>query len=101
MAGLLGDYDQNADDGGVLPSYTGRSSGGFADRMMNPLVLMGLGLASGKTPQEGFGGMLKGGLVANQYQQQQQGQQALFNALVKQGMTPQAARAMALNPQAA
>lgn len=96
MAGLLSDYDENADDG-ILP---GRGNG-FSQRMMNPLVLMGLGLASGKTPQEGFGGAMKGLMAANEYGQQQQSQQALFSALIKQGMTPQAARAMALNPQAA
>src|SRR5260370_32213416 len=100
MAGFLGDYDENADNGGIMPSFTGRTSGGLTDRLMNPLVLMGLGLASGRTPQEGFGGALKGIGAAHEYQQQQQTQQALFSALVKQGMTPQAARAMALNPQA-
>jgi hypothetical protein len=94
--GILDDYE-NADNGLVptqaAPPYAPPGRGGFADRMTNPLVLFGLGLASGKTPQEGFAGGMKGLLAGNQLSSQREGQAAAYQAAIKAGISPQQAMA--------
>src|SRR5216684_7324400 len=102
MSGVLGDYDQNADDGGILPYNNPRSTQGFGsslgDRMMNPMVMFGLGLASGKTPQEGIGNAARFGLQGAQYQQQQAARNDTEEALVKLGLPREMARVAKNNP---
>src|SRR5258708_31668115 len=75
MASFLGNYDENADDGSGPPTNVNpysramgaeqaRGASSWLDnRLNNPLVQFGLGLASGKTPQEGFGNALQAQLA--------------------------------------
>jgi hypothetical protein len=75
--------------------------GGFVDRMTNPMVLAGLGLASGNSVTGGIGNMANMLLQSRQMQQQQQGQEAAYQAAMKMGLSEPEARAFALNPPAA
>src|SRR5689334_3635089 len=95
--GVLGDYDENADNGsGILPTM--RRGGSFSDRLMSPMVMFGLGLASGKTPQEGVGNAAKLGFQGAQYQQQRQAQSDTALALAKMGLDPALAKVAGNNP---
>src|SRR2546430_9848910 len=75
---------------------------GFNRAMMNPMVMMGLGLASGKTPQEGLGNAAKMGFGAAEYQQKREEDQRskamIYQAAIKMGLSPPEAMAFAANP---
>ncbi len=72
---------------------------GIFDRVMNnPLVLMGLGLASGKTATEGIGNALQMGLYNQEQQRQTQARTDTARALANMGLSPDMARVAANNP---
>lgn len=70
-SGILGNNNDDA------PGFTPPSGGGwFGNTMGNPMVQFGLGLASGATPQEGFGNALAAQL--NYQKMQRQREQDLY-----------------------
>jgi len=114
MAGLLDGFF-GGPDGGIIGTPPGTGPGyeptprlvpqeGFMDRLngslSNPLTLFGLGLASGKTPQEGFGNAARMGAYGSELQNARKAQEAAFQAAIAQGATPEQARALAMNPVA-
>jgi hypothetical protein len=97
-------------EGQQLPPGLGpQQPSGFMDRLnqgfSNPLVQFGLGLASGKTPQEGIGNAGRASLYANELQKADQtkkaGQLAAYQAAIAQGASPAQAQAYALSPDVA